>query len=466
MTEDKTKHRGRDAMPAEALEAEMAVLGTIIDQGTLGQARALGLMPEHFYNTARHARIYQAVLDLAAQDKPWDQVLLTQALKERKEIEAVGGAGYLAELAAAALPSPALLPDYIAGIVKAAQKRELWGIIEKGREGVDVEDFLKKVRDFEQRRLLSPTLGAIEYFNLDKVLEEGKAYAKGGKATGYADLDEVVKILPEELVIIGARVRHGKSSFAYNLLLNFIERDKKEAFVFFNLDSPTPILVSRIATILAARAGAGSIPYKEVLANFQLEQLKKPIMDAMNKLHVLGREKRLAIVCQPRYTVEQIAGHVERMAQERPLGAVIIDYMELIKTAEKADTEELRLAHIVNTLRVEAQRLHVPFIVLAQMNRASATARKAEDRWPTLENLRYSGRQEQEATTVLGLFNLEAERIDMEEGKAYRPQKTTELKVITLKNRGGETNAVIPLTFDMVSGNIGVRDRESFPSQG
>jgi replicative DNA helicase len=457
----------KDRMPKEALESEQGLLGAIIYQGTLGQAKVLGLKPEHFYNQERHARIYQVILDLYAQEKTWDAILLTQELKERRLLEAVGGSSYLGELIDAG-PSPALIPAYIDVIVRAAQKRDLRRILEGGLQEEDEEKILASIREYEQRRLLSPTLGAIEYFNSAKVLEEGKAYAKGGKATGYADLDEVVKIFPEELVIIGARARHGKSSFAYNLLLNLLELDKGESFVFFNLDSPTPTLVSRMMSIMIARAGGGSIPYKYILENWGLEGFGKDrnILDAWNALHVFGKEKRLAIVCQPRYTVEQISSHVERMAQERPLGAVIIDYIELIKTAAKADTEELRLAHIVNTLRVEAQRLHVPFIVLAQMNRASASSRKAEDRWPTLEGLRYSGRQEQEATTVLGLFNIEAERIDIEEGKAYRPKKTTELTVITLKNRGGETNAVIPLTFDMVSGNISTKDQGSFPSQG
>lgn len=460
MTQNRMEDRELDPMPEHNLYAEMGILGaTMLENGNLITAKALGLKPEHFYNETRNGSIYKAMLDLDAQGEPWDIVILTEYLKERKALEGVGGSDYLSRLLEAAFVSPALVPGYIGIIIRAAQRRELRRIAtglsqQKELKDEDAENFLANVREYEQKRLLTPTLGAIEYFNLGKILEEGKAYAKGGKLTGYNDLDKVVKIFPEELVIIGARVRHGKSSFAYNLLLNFLEKYPEEAFLFFNMDVPTPILVSRMATIKAARAGGSSIPYKDVLADFQIGAFKKPIMDAMNHLHVCGKEKRLAVVCQPRYTVEQIAGHVERMAQERTLGAVLIDYMELIKTDSRHDTEELRLAHIVNTLRVEAQRLHVPFIVLAQMNRATAKEAKAEKRYPSLENLRYSGRQEQEATTVLGLFNLEAEKIDIDEGRPYKPEQITELKVITLKNRGGETNAVIRLDFDMVSGNI------------
>lgn len=294
------------------------------------------------------------------------------------------------------------------------------------------------------------------FFDLQKLLEEGKAYAKKGKETGIIELDRAVRIMPKELIIIGARVRHGKSSIAYNLLLNFLERHPEEAFVFFNLDVPSPIVMSRLATIHAKKHTGKINAYKDVLPCFQTEQFEKEIINAFHTFDTYGKEKRLAVVNKPHYTVEQLIEHAGRLAKEKELGALFIDYIELLKTDKKVETEELRISYIVNQLRIASETLSVPVIALAQMNRSNAKEKKPENRRPTLEGLRYSGRQEQEASTVLGLFNITAEKIEIEqENGVFAPSGSEAvLEIIPLKNRGGESNRAIPLSFDMISGHI------------
>jgi len=296
----------------------------------------------------------------------------------------------------------------------------------------------------------------VSFFNLQSLLEEGKAYAKKGKETGLIELDRAVRIMPKELIIIGARVRHGKSSIAYNLLLNFLEKHPEEAFVFFNLDVPSPIVMSRLATIHAKKHTGKVNAYKDVLPCFQTEQFNKEIIDAFQTFDKYGKEKRLAVVNKPHYTVEQLIEHAGRLAKEKELGAVFVDYIELLKTDKRVETEELRISHIVNQLRIASETLSVPVIALAQMNRSNAKEKKPENRRPTLEGLRYSGRQEQEASTVLGIFNITAEKIEIDqEGGVFAPSGTDALlEIIPLKNRGGESNRAIPLSFDMISGHI------------
>jgi replicative DNA helicase len=178
------------------------------------------------------------------------------------------------------------------------------------------------------------------------------------------------------------------------------------------------------------------------------------IIDAFGHFDKYGKDKRLAVVNTPTYTVEQIISHAERLSKEKPIGAIFIDYMELIKTQAKTDNEELRISHIVNQLRIASERLSCPIITLAQMNRSNAKEKKIEHRRPSLEGLRYSGRQEQEATTVLGLFNINAETLEIgqEAGNLSPSDPETVLEVITLKNRGGQSNEAIKLNFDMKSG--------------
>ncbi|NUM37090.1 MAG: hypothetical protein HUU50_21315 [Candidatus Brocadiae bacterium] len=116
-------------------------------------------------------------------------------------------------------------------------------------------------------------------------------------------------------------------------------------------------------------------------------------------------------------------------------------------------------------LRVVSQSLDTPVVALAQMNRATVTGgsggkqiKKIEARRPVLEGLRYSGRQEQEASTVLGLFNRYIESTEAssedDQSKAEGAVSSAPLEVITHKNRYGEANKIINMVFNMVTGNI------------
>jgi len=354
-------------------------------------------------------------------------------------------------------------------IVKEEALKRL--ILEKGYktadaiENADLTALLSDLRAFYGDLALMPSLEGIAFFDFEKLLQEGKAYAQRGKETGLTELDRAVKIMPKELIIVGARVRHGKSSFAYNLLLNFLEKYEDEAFIFFNLDVPSTIVMTRLATIHAKKHTGETLGYKDVLPSFQTQEFHRGVSQAFAFFDTCGKDKRLAVVNTPNYTVEQIIAHAERLSKEKPLGAIFVDYIELVKTQTKQDSEELRISHIVNQLRIASERLSCPIIALAQMNRASVTTKKKpEERRPTLEGLRYSGRQEQEATTVLGLFNINAEKIEIEQENGVLSPSTAEtaLEIIPLKNRGGESNRVIDLDFDMVSGYISTKEKTGF----
>jgi P4 family phage/plasmid primase-like protien len=80
-----------------SLEAEQSVLGAILlDNRALATAVTV-VTVEDFYRTA-HQKIYRAILDLQDVDGEIDQITLTERLKIVGELQAVGGASYLAEL--------------------------------------------------------------------------------------------------------------------------------------------------------------------------------------------------------------------------------------------------------------------------------------------------------------------------------------------------------------------------------
>jgi len=329
--------------------------------------------------------------------------------------------------------------------------KEYQGLLVKANSGeIQIDSLLDSLSNIQGRQNIREK--DIEFLNMDKVYEEGKHYTERDIELGIGAIDKEIKIMAQELIIIGARPSHGKSTFAYNLLLNLMDKDDPEkAYLFFNLDVPLTVLISRLATIWAMKHRKKQYAYKDdVLKHFQTGNFPEEIQDALTVFGKWGENKRLAVIDKPNYTIEQLTGHAERLAQEKPIGAIFIDYAELIGSSKRQDTEELRVSYIVNQLRITAQRLGVPIFLLAQMNRASTKEKK--DKTPRLENLRYSGRQEQEATTVIGLYDKEREKIDEEDAEDTKTD--TILEVIPLKNRGGITNKKIKVSYDKVSGYI------------
>ena len=291
----------------------------------------------------------------------------------------------------------------------------------------------------------------INYFDFDEFLEKAKQISLKGKDTGFRRLNKLSPIIPTELVIVGARPRHGKSSFAYNLFLNFIENYPNEPFIFFSHEIPETILMARLATIWAKKHKNISLEYKEIMKCYRKGLFSKEILDAFNTFKKFGLEQRMITVHKPEYTVDQIRAYSNRVADRHGvIGAIFVDYIELVKTNKK-ETEELRIADITNNLCITAKELNTPVIALAQMNRASVKDKKLIKRRPTLESLRYSGRQEQEASTVLGLFNLVKEQDTIDETPIEDRIKESDFEIIILKNRGGATG-ITKGRFDMQSG--------------
>lgn len=349
-------------------------------------------------------------------------------------------------------------------------------LIKAQRGEVDMEKLPGCLTELNKERT-GKIIDDLGWFDMDKIYEEGKAYSKGGKETGIEELDRIVKIMPKELIIIAGRPGHGKSTLAYNILLNFIEKYEDETFVFFNMDVPSTVVTTKLATIWAKKK-AGDPRYKghgyiSLLPSFcdPFKLMPEEIRQAFGELHIYGNKKRLALVNKPRYTVEQLINHAKEIGKNKKLGAIFIDYIGLLDTEKKTDTEELKLSCIAKNLRIASEELSCPVFVLVQLNRSGTDGKKPTTRRPQLSQLRYSGQQEQEATTVLGLFNQAQDGVELKEEETAetslgsKDEAITTLEIITLKNRGGQSNKTIRTNFEMKTGLISTGGIKKEPGQ-
>ncbi|MBX3306364.1 MAG: AAA family ATPase [Nitrospira sp.] len=138
----------------EAPEAEQAILGAV-----LLDASALDIARDHLadgeFTSQRHQRIYRAMLDLRELGESIDNLTLTERLRQKGDLEAVGGAAYLAELLTT-LSSPINIKSYCLSVRKAAENRriirELYAINELAYSGADPEESFTRLRALNDYR--------------------------------------------------------------------------------------------------------------------------------------------------------------------------------------------------------------------------------------------------------------------------------------------------------------------------
>ena len=86
-----------EKLPPQALDAEMAVLGSmLIEKDALEKATDI-LQPEHFYKSA-HQQIFSAMSALMARGQAVDLITVTEELKRTGLLAQVGAERYLTEL--------------------------------------------------------------------------------------------------------------------------------------------------------------------------------------------------------------------------------------------------------------------------------------------------------------------------------------------------------------------------------
>jgi replicative DNA helicase len=424
-------------IPPQNLEAESSVLGGILLENDAINVVLELLRPEDFYRES-HRKIFRAMIELSDRSEPADVITLSECLKGRSELEAVGGTAYLVSLADF-VPTAANIAYYARIVREKGILRSLitcaTAIATRGyEEQGNVEEFLdsaeKVIFDISEKKIKASFVSVGEMIK-DTLRTVEKLYERKemitGVSTGYEDLDKITAGLqPADLIIVAGRPGMGKTAFALNVAAHAAFNGTGAAI--FSLEMAKEQLVLRM---LCSEARVNS---SKVRSGYLGERDFPLLAKAAGKLH----DAPIYIDDTPAISVLELRAKARRLVRDRSkkIGLVVVDYLQLMRGMGGASNREQEISEISRSLKALAKELNVPIIALSQLNR------KVEDRTgrkPQMSDLRESGAIEQDADVIMFIYREELydKNNDDLKGKA---------EVIVEKQRNGPTG-IVTLTF-------------------
>lgn len=410
---------GLAKVPPQALEAEQSVLGCIlIENESLDRVMEV-LTVEDFYRES-HRKIYQAMIELSLKGEPVDLLTLSDFLKNRGDLEEVGGSHYLAQLADA-VPTAAHVQSYtrlvrdkavLRGLVYAAT-----AIVTEGYEGsAEVDQLLDKAE--QSIFAISDRRFRPSYFPIKEIIKENfkiidnlysRKGAFSGVPTGLEKFDELTGGLQSaELVVIAGRPSMGKSALALNIAEHAAVNEKIPVAIF-SLEMSKEQVGMRL---LCAKAHVN---------NHQLRKGIAPRSDFPRLSTAAGilAEAPIFVDDTPVLSILELRAKARRLRSEQQVGLVVLDYLQLLKAGRQTDTREQEISEITRSLKALAKELNIPVIALSQLNRM---VEQRKDKRPILADLRESGAIEQDADLIAFIYRDEVYNPDPHNPKRGRAE--------------------------------------------
>jgi len=413
------------------MEAEQSVLGGILIENEAINRVTEILAPEDFYRDT-HRKIFNALIDLFERNEPADLVTMTNELRKKGELDAVGGASYVTSLIDS-VPTAANI-EYYARIVK--EKAILRRLIETSTEIItqsyadrgDVESFLdeaeKAIFEISERRV-KPSFFPIkeivkESFKTIETLFKNKDLVTG-VPSGFKELDRLTSgFQPSDLIIVAGRPSMGKTALCLNIA-QYAAIEAKIPVAIFSLEMSKEQLVIRMLCSEAQVEGT------RLRTGYLSESDWPKLTMAAGTLS----DAPIFIDDTAALSILELRAKARRLKSDHGLGMIIVDYLQLMKGRTRVESRQQEISEISRSLKALSKELNVPVIAVSQLSR------KTEERTgnrPQLSDLRESGAIEQDADVILFLFREEIyNRSEENKGKA---------EVIIGKQRNGPIGKV------------------------
>jgi replicative DNA helicase len=414
------------------LEAERSVLGAVLLDNNALNAAIENLRAEDFF-LDQHRRVFTQMIALSESQQAIDLITLTEELHRHGDLEAAGGAPYLASLADG-MPRVSNIEHYARIVKEKALLRNLihatHNIQQRAFEGEDgadavldnAESSIFALAEDRVRVGLLPIKDIVRdnFERLEKIFREGKSIT--GISSGYAELDKLTSGLqPSELLILAARPSQGKTALALNLAENIGIRAGLPVAIFSLEMSKESLLQRLLASVAQIDAH-----------KFRTGHLSREDWSRMTEALGIISSSPLWIDDAGSISVLEIGAKARRLKRDKGLSLLIVDYLQLITARGRFGNRQEEVSSISRALKGLAKELQIPVLVLSQLTRAP----ERDERGPQLSDLRESGAIEQDADVVMFIYRPDF----FKAGATPEEREATELRIA--KQRNGPTDTV------------------------
>ena len=405
--------------PPHNFEAEQALLGAILINNAAYQRVAEFLRPEHFADPL-HGKLYDSLARLIERGQVVSAVTLKTYVEQDEDMKAVGGAAYLARLAAASVHviDAAAFGRAVHDLYLRRQLIDIGETVVNGAFSSDVEETALAQIEVAEKKLYDlastgQTEGGFRPFRAalaESMVAAEAAYHRAGQLTGVAtglfQLDQLLGGLHKsDLIILAGRPSMGKSSLATNIgfsaarayredIVDGAPRVVDGAVVgFFSLEMSAEQLATRMISEQAA------IPSEKIRKGELISSDFDRVLSVSHELEHLN----FFIDDTPALSIAALRTRARRLKRTHGLGLLIVDYLQLLAPSGKSRQENRvqEVSEITRGLKTLAKELDVPVLALSQLSRA---VEQREDKRPQLADLRESGSIEQDADVVMFIY--------------------------------------------------------------
>nr|QCI08464.1 replication helicase subunit [Spermothamnion repens] len=199
--------------------------------------------------------------------------------------------------------------------------------------------------------------------------------------TGFQEIDQLItNLCSGDLIVIAGRPSMGKTSLAINIICNLLNK-QNIGLCFFSLEMSKQQILNKFISIYC------NIPTKHLTSNQfkykEWQEIKNVCEKLLNNYIYINDYNDLSIDY-----IEYTSKLLKK--ENKNIQLIVIDYLQLIRTENENSNKNRvqELSYITRKLKLLAQFLKIPVIILSQLNRS---IEMRQNKQPILSDLKESG---------------------------------------------------------------------------
>lgn len=418
---------------------EQAVLSALMTYDDAFEEVSDFLSADDFYSD-RHKIIFDSISHLAQVRSPYDNISVTEQLERQNKLAAAGGVDYFLQIDRSG-GTRYNLKAYATKIQELSAYRKL---IKSANDILQMahhpdKKSLSEVLDIAESQIFAINEARHKTGNqqglkkgydvLDNVINAIQELGKRpegellGLGTGLEELNNKTQGLQKgDLVILAARPSMGKTALA----IKFTEAAlmQEEAVLFFSMEMNAEAILMRLLSVWS------NIDHSKIRTG----RLSPTELSALSSGGAMIAQSQLYIDDRNNLSPNELRSTCRKVVKDstRPLGLVVVDYLQLMKVPGMGDNRVGEISEISRSLKGLARELNCPVLALSQLNRS---LEQRTNKRPIMADLRESGAIEQDADVIMFIYRDEVYNKERADNKGVA-------EIIIGKNRNGAIGKV------------------------